>query len=658
MRGLAVLTLALTALGLGTSSPAGAKSSRQPSQAVVAKHLVSRLRAAHTLRSRQAALLTMMRALHLAVITPRGKVLVRGGPDARYLYLYTPELTAIAGGLARGETLSAGALAAKLGAAGIRPGGKPLSAAAFRVGLAQAIRRVAGRPRSRSSLSGLIIRQLGLSAKQKVNLAAPPAASKLALDPLQTVLLLADVADVSAKARAGQPRRRARASDRAAARASDLASGCQAIDDTHKQSKQVESYLLAGGEDGVAGFAMKYWLGGKLGDLLKSHYPKYGALKKILGPVEKALDLLHGGALAFSVKVQGSPELVSPPAHYPHGTSAPDQRMALHIKVEMLDNYGEDVIACGPLVGMKFPKQGGIPNVPMLWQYPELAKHGTIECPADGCKKTGQDGVATLTLNLKHEEIPGIGLEQYQTGNAEAIAQYQSAFGAGFTDASGIAQYLIPKYGGVRWQVTWHAEPSLTLSVDSGLSANFTSPSECCGSASYHVVGSAAVQQDEVSRTFIGTGPLNFMNYSWSQLGQPSVCVHPGDQTMDTTSTGSVNGRMLVRALKVAPNGADPGVTLDLDISQTPKEKLHRVIHASASGCSESSYDFTDQQWSNSFRQLQNFAGRPTATGMEITGWHRGTGNVYAYKDVTYSSPIFGESGTAHQRLELLTSPD
>ena len=383
--------------------------------ASAARTAALRLAQAKTPAARYQALVAAMRTLDLRVYTSAGKVLVPGTRDLpRDFHLYDVELRILAGAYERGQGTTLTELGQQLAQIGVTADDSPLGPETIAAGLASTVRSAVARPSARSSLVPLLVRELGLRRGVDLARGVPPTAR---LDPLQTLLVLADVSVGVAKR---FPVLRA--------------------------VSAVDGGPCSGQGANAAGGASSF------GQLL------LGLIKQV-GPVIKIVTAsawpFHGVLLAYSVHVEArSPELQQ--THYgPGGHHAgAGQELRFKVLVRMRDDVGEILLSCGPLAGLKFPGQGPIPGVAMLWEQAEssLQAHGTVAYdPADG--KTGPDGTATLVFTPKDEKVPSFGLERDARGVVNGTALYQSAFG---NIPGSLAQFLVPKYAGMAWQVTFH----------------------------------------------------------------------------------------------------------------------------------------------------------------------------------------------------------
>ena len=646
-----------------------------------AHSLVAAVGHAHSPAARVKASLALMRGLHVAVESGNGRMLVRGDV-ARHAALYDFELRALAAARARGERVPIADLAAALDSAGLhRPGGK-LTAVLLARGLAAGVRDAVHHPGATSSLPGLALRELGLADRPRVDMAK--LRPRDALDPLQAELVLVGVAQMTYGRRAPATHGVGAHGSAAPLASASSASGiCDAVN-------AAKDLILSGGNDGLAGKLMKKVL---VTIVKKSTLTK--GQQKALKLAEEIVDGLHGAALALSVAVHGEPESVGP-AHYNH-SAGEHNVLQMRIRVEMLDDYGKALVKCGPLAGLKFPPKGGIPNVPMHWETTGLAKHGEVICGA-GCTQTDQDGVATLTLALKGEAIPGYGLEREDTGVADAVASYQSAFGAGLGDPSFWAQFATPKYGGVRWHVTWHEPPNLSLRASVAYDETYSNqqlgatpfgifdaegheidsywPTE--GSGGMHFALGADIplapgSGPGDSPVFTGSGPLGWRTFSYDDAGQVWSCGDlSGPETVDDHGSDPSSGDLAVDAVSI-DQSTGQGLTVVLHANRLPSYTNAETEHVEFEHGTCTNGTTTERRDFESFLgaldgaedvSLVSLAPSEHASDTyRITRWTPGPpsgggAGVYAYRDLTFTDvDEWGQTWPGHVRLELYATP-
>lgn len=653
------------------------KAHAKASRAKTARALVAAVTRARTPSAGGKALLAAMRRLHVAVDTRDGRALVRDGDVARHAFLYDFELRGLAAARARGERVAVADLAARLDAAGLHRPGRKLTAAALARGLAAGARDAVRHPGAPGSLPGLVLRDLGLADSPRVDLAKLRGGDSL--DPVQAELVLVGVAQMTY----GRPGRPARRAAHRGARASSATGICTGVN-------EAKDLILSGGNDGLPGKLMKKVL---LTILKKAKLTKQQQGKLKLA--EEIVDGLHGAALALSVSVRGDPESAGP-AHYSHSASEHNV-LTLRVRVEMLDDYGDAVVKCGPLAGLKFPKKGGIPDVPMHWETTGLAKHGQVVCEA-GCKRTDGDGVATLQVVLNGEAIPGYGLEQEDTGVADAIAEYQAAFGAGLGDASFWAQFATPKYGGVRWHVTWHKQPNLALRMSVAYDESYEDQHlgetplpimdgeghvigsywETAGSGGKHFALAAdlplaTIPTADGSSGWTGSGPLGWSGFGYEDAGEVQSCNDLlGPASVDERGSAPSPGQLDVDAVSKDP-AATPGITAVLHLSRLPSytQSEATTLAADHGTCFNGTRsERLDYEWFLSALDgaegvvTPMLAPDPHASDTyRITGFLPGPPSgggpgVYAYRELPFTDvDEWGREWGGRVRLELVATP-
>jgi hypothetical protein len=407
----ALIALAGTSALASRTAPTGGNSA---SQAGTAKKLASRVAKAHSAKARYRAILTVMRTLSVGVFTPKGKPVVRAGRP-HDIYLYDFEIKAMAAGLGRRQSTTVDELAARLSDGGV----KGLTSQALGKALQGGVRAAMKHPRSRTSLVPLLARELGRRHRPANDLAKVPI-GKLRFDPLQTFLVVADMAAGADRA-GGKQNRRASA---AAGGPCDL----QALD--------VIKELMPFGKWTIS--------------LIKAikDQAKVGAL---------LIDMIHGSVLAFSVGFTSTTPTAQASHYGPAGhESDAGKAFDFGVRLVMRDQLPEFVISCGPLLGMKFPNKGPLPGVTVAWKDESafgapLDDHGTASFPKG--RKTDSKGETVLHFDPKTEKVPGFGPVKHAANTKTAVALYQSAFG---NLPGSIAQFLTPKSASFAWNVGFH----------------------------------------------------------------------------------------------------------------------------------------------------------------------------------------------------------
>ncbi|HYI16413.1 MAG TPA: hypothetical protein VEX37_13540, partial [Thermomicrobiales bacterium] len=172
------------------------------------------------------------------------------------------------------------------------------------------------------------------------------------------------------------------------------------------------------------------------------------------------IDGIHGSLLAFSVLVYSLDQTLE--THYGHEMAG--EALNFRVKVEMVDELPENVVKCGWLLGVEFPKKGPIKDVAMVWEQAQLGQHGTVIC-TETCIKTAPDGIATLIFQPKSETTPGRGWVVEEKGIVTGYAMYQSRHK---NVLGSINQIITPKSGATTWTVAHHQIPGydVTLTVE------------------------------------------------------------------------------------------------------------------------------------------------------------------------------------------------
>jgi len=407
---------------------------------------------AHSDEAREAALLEVMDALGIGVYSATGAQIVGGAErGAGDFYLYELEIELMAKALGRaqaagtspelaaagfddGDLLTVEDLAMTLTSLPVLEGGAAVDPELLRQVIVEGAQAAQASPNDSSSLGPLVARQLGLSHEQPYDLFTNVPIEQLRFDPLQSFLILSDIL-LPIVAESGPVE----------------VGGTQIV----AQSKGILATTsdVHPCEDAVGTGVKEGWSGGKWAA---------GFIKKIGNPVKiaaVAIDGIHGSMLAYSVLVYSLDQTLD--THYGHESAG--EALRFRVKVEMVDELPENVVKCGWLLGVEFPKKGPIKDVGMVWQQPQLGQHGTVIC-TETCVKTAPDGIATLIFQPKQEDQPGRGWVVEERGTVTGYAMYQSRHK---NVLGSISQIITPKSGATAWTVTHHQIPGydVTLTV-------------------------------------------------------------------------------------------------------------------------------------------------------------------------------------------------
>lgn len=381
-------------------------------------------------------LLEVMALLQVGVYTSEGGIVQQGEERALGdFYLYDFELRMMAASILRRDTSwGVHQVADALDQVGYREDGQPFTGADLNEIIHEATVDSLAAPEEESSFVPMLVRQLGVRHEQPYDLAEQLDVTDANFDALQMTLILMGLTlpVISEEGPLDAP-------------ASALDANSNGI--------------LTAQPAGITDLCADLEFDGK--GIWSA--VKYGAtaIKKIGSIAKKVagfIDIIHGEQLALSVQVKALDSSVGP-THYDHGAGTPGQQLKFRIEVRMLDDLGEQLVKCGWLFQLQYPPKGPIPGVTVSFQtdiQAQLKRHGTLDCQGLFCSKTtGADGVATLTFDPKSEKQPyGQGILVEDTGVVSGIARYQSKFGNFL--GGGIAQFLVPKYGSIRWFVQYH----------------------------------------------------------------------------------------------------------------------------------------------------------------------------------------------------------
>ena len=378
------------ALGARTSTPAA-----------LARQLAARVAAARTNAARYQAVLDVMKALHVPVFTADGKQLVPGGKGLpRTFNLYDFELRAAAGSFT--QTIDVEEFASMLSAAGRR-----VTAAAVARALERGVRASVARRSSQASTVGLLVRELGLRHRPASDLMRGVSVDRTTLDPLQTLLIIADTAARAAPAAPRVP----------ASAGRDSAAPC------------------AGSTDPSP--------------------PLLGAGTPLLGPVylvEATIAIWLKQASLQLTTIKGLPNVT----HYGPRGHAPmaGRQMRFGVHAEMTVDV-PDSLKCGYLrvQGRKFPPKGPRSGTRVLWfTSGELERHGTVTSD----RVTNAKGDAFLAFTPKNEPFPGFGSVKTAVGEVFARTPGGAYEPSSSVRTNWFVEYHRPagfKFSGLKWRV-------------------------------------------------------------------------------------------------------------------------------------------------------------------------------------------------------------
>lgn len=417
-----VLIARLAAFAVGgvlvcAAGPAQADAARHHGRraAVSERALAQAVTHARSTPARREAVTAVMRALRVGVYTGKGRAIVRGADrGSGDVYAYDFEVKALAAGLARHDATSLNDLAARLATAGIGVNGAPLTGAVLGQVIASRT-RTAIRGHASHPAVGLIARDLGLA--RGVDIAAPLAADKPLLDPLQTWLIAADIAAPLLHRAAARPR----------VALAHAASACN-----NNSTGRTAGDIVLG-----------KWVAG----LTPATAP--------LTVLNELTDLVHGVAIAYSARLFKVPTDTATA----WGTNGPGsgKPIRFQVRAEMLDDLGE-AINCGALAGYTVPPKGPISGVQIEWDVKSLYDQGVVTCDA-ACTQTQGDGVATLAFQPFDEDLGGLAGAPLITTTGAATASATMQFKNG-NALGAIAERLgFQAFTAIGWSVAGH-QPS------------------------------------------------------------------------------------------------------------------------------------------------------------------------------------------------------
>lgn len=177
------------------------------------------------------------------------------------------------------------------------------------------------------------------------------------------------------------------------------------------------------------------------------------------------------------------------------------------------------------------------------------------------------------------------------------------------------------------------------------------------GTGSAHWVGTAKpLLKEGPDGVWTGSAGYGWSTFQYAKHGDPMVCQAGGYGHDDIDAAGTKPGRLTVPRLTGADGGAS-ALAVQLRV-QAPIDTLRQSFFHDGTTCADftSTYDWSI--WPPLRWQLADQPGvTMTGSGNEdsalftITGWHKGTGSVLAYKDIAWTQS--GGSENYHLRLEL-----
>jgi hypothetical protein len=474
-----------------------------------ANALARKVKSATNAEERYAALLEVMSHLNVGVYAGDGTMIVGGAErGAADFYVYDFELRMMAGALGRGETWGVADLAMQFTAMGLLQQGEILDPLVLRQAILSGVNVSRHSAGDFTSLSPLLLRQLGLYSMQPYDLFASPALGEMRFDALGYFLLLGELTVPAIAEQLPQ---------------------AQVVSHLIAESNGVLKPVAASAKGPCDPSEMFH------GDAFKDAWgwaKIYAELVQLVpesvASVTVVLDALHGSILAFSVGVTELDQRLE--THYGH--DGPGKKIRFRVKVEMRDQLPNALVDCGWIAGTAFPPKGPIQGVSVHWFWDNLSNHGSINCgsacPSVGSNglsidATGPDGIATMSFTPKQEENPGEGWVVQETGVVTGVALYQSKF----TNLLGAyGQYLTPKSGATRWVVEWHEAPgwTVTMTVDYNVRSTWK-----------HIGFDAAA--DYFQETANGSGQMTF------RVHIPAEAVNnSGKQAAPSTAKGQGSG--------------------------------------------------------------------------------------------------------------------
>ena len=580
------LLFAASLLALPSDADARRRRQRGPSPSA----LVAKVRKAKNPKQRAKAVTRMLGALHVQVRTPKGRALTRGSVVGRSVYLYDFSARALGEAWKRGERVPLSEVAGRLELAGFSRRGRSLSAQR----LAKAIRTGVRAGVKRRSLAMRVFQQLGRGHRAKIDARKLRAGGSL--DPIQAQLLYVSWAQTVYGEVAR--RRGARASGPLAQ--ASLKPICKYTGEPRDRVSTALDTVQSAGQDGLVGWGFKKLWGVLEGGRLRKAIigeAADGVLDKVNKIRDIPLDGIHGAILAFSIRTV-APERVDP-VHWNHDESERNV-LEIPVRVVMLDDLPER-IDCGPLAGMKFPRKGPVPNVPVTWNSAKLENHGQVICeercskdPIGYTIKTGPDGTATLRLRLNTEPMPAVGEELEETDVTRALVRFQEPFGSDPDKISYWMQYIAYKdgvnLGMTRWWVRYHKEPQLTLRFsvrDDHKDSDASGELVWTYDSTYWVTGEVPLTR-QPDGFYSGSGEIAYQQFTRNDYKEYRCIDDPQEDKIGYRyrNAGAQPGTIAIDRLSVnRPATRTPLIDLAFHVPRLPVESTSQAVEVNYSDC-------------------------------------------------------------------------
>jgi hypothetical protein len=433
-RRLACLLFGALAVSAGAPGSHATTTGGTAGPSLIASRIAKEIAAAKTPAARYQALLGAARILHLRTLDRRGRPIVRGGGGlAPHFFLYDVEWRAAAAARLGDRTVTFAELTSLFNRA-LEKGRPRFGPGELRNAVASGIKAASSNPTS-ASVIPLLLRELGLRHRRPYDLAKAQN-DNARLDPLQSALIVADLASEIARVKTPEP-----------------------------DEKFCEGAIVSAFDD------FRPWAKGFIIALVdKAKWFSKGVA---------AAEIYHASILALSVRVRRVTDEVQSTHYGPKG-HAKDAGKTLRftIMVDMRDELREGLIECGPIFGFKFPKKGPISGVGVSLPSEvegtgeRLGDHGKITWePKDG--RTDKDGKVSVLFTPKAETRPGKGPEFVARGPLRMVARYQSALGnvTGF-----LGQFITPKQGLFTWTVRRHELTRIEVTISGSTASQWDVP--------------------------------------------------------------------------------------------------------------------------------------------------------------------------------------
>lgn len=510
----ALVTLAGTSVILIAGAGPAAADQDHPSVnfAAEAQRVAHAMVSARTSAQREKALEALFSALGVQTIDYRGRAVTRRPDGGMNLYVYPYEVTLEAGDDGAHKVVTAATVAQVLSFA-FASTHKTVSATWVATTLRSAAKAAVAHPRSQSSLTMLVLRDLGVLRSWSRSNLLTATSKDLRLDWVQLQVLLLDLVAMVTSNRALPRVATAGAQNgiEPSAGQQPAGSGCTTWEDRARD--RIADHVIEGAAEHLFGEEIEA-----------------GGLVKM---VEAAA---HGTVIAQYTKYTAVPPH---PSQTKYGTEVPGAPLDFGIHVEFTAALKAADVNCGDEDGFHTPQKGPIGHVPVQWVAGDLGTHGTLTCVPANCETAAagaQEGTAIYHFHPKQEIQPyNSGPELKDEGTVHASPQVVSTM---TSPVPGIGENINLLLRAMPWTVTWH-EPHPTRIVYTlhDVETITAAPYDPCGVGGTFCT-ETGVQNETRDVTYTSTIQLTPQSFLDSYAGDADVSGSGSEVLTETIMTG------------------------------------------------------------------------------------------------------------------------